>query len=65
MSDETGERNLTPFASATYDYIRHNLDHVRVDAIAGADFSTLLDLQRSVNALVEQGIEKWRNGQMP
>ena len=65
MSDKAREPNLTPFATVTYDYMRHNLDHIRVDTIAGADFSTLLDLQRSVNALVEQGIKRWRDGQMP
>ena len=54
---------LSPFTVAVYDFLRTHIDTIDMERMASSDFSTLLDLKKSVDATVEKGLNKWRGGE--
>lgn len=64
MEPDTQDRPLSPFVTAVNAFLRTHIDKIDVETISGSDFSTLLDLSKSVDAVVARGMEKWRGGKM-
>jgi len=63
-TQEDSDRELTPFTAALYAFLRANIDNIDLDRISGSDFSTLLDLKKAVDAVVANGIDRFRSGRM-
>lgn len=64
MSYEKGQSELSTFAKTVYTFLQGTIDTIDMEAISGSDFSTLLDLKKTVDQIVAQGIERWRTGKM-
>lgn len=61
---ENKDNSFSPFTTAVYDFLHRHVDNIDVETISGSDFSTLLDLKKAIDAVVGQGMERWRSGSM-
>jgi hypothetical protein len=64
METNGQKHGLSPFALAVYDFLRVHIDNIDAEKLTGSDFSTLLDLKKSIDATVEKGLDKWSAHEM-
>jgi hypothetical protein len=60
-----GEKpELSPLTLAVYELLRLHIDNVDAETVSDSELSSLLDLKKSVDAIVEKGLDRWRAGKM-
>ena len=64
MALKDQDQKLSEFTSALYQFLRERIDTIDLATMKGADFSTLLDLKRSVDDVIDRGFERWHSGKM-